>query len=405
MLRQRFSSLPLTTFALVALLAITVCAPCAAAKPRFKILHTVTGGLFSGLTLDARGNLFGTTTGGGTYNKGTIFEVSPGAHAWTLTTLHSFDGYDGSGGTGVGGMIFDAAGNLFGTAPGGVPYGGGVAFELTPHPSGWSYSVIYDFCQQYHCPEGGDPNPVIFDGAGNLYGTTDGGGSSGVGVAFELEPGSDGWEESVLYNFDGNRKRSGIYPSGPLVFDSSGNLYGTTPVANIYQEGAVFRLKHGSGGGWTETTLVRFNGINGARPYDGVIFDAEGNLYGTTVAGGGSDGFGVVFKLTPSPKGGWRQTLLYEFRRPEDGKFPSSGVAFDKAGSLYGTTSNGGNPICTGGCGVVYKLTPAAGGKWKYSVLHKFSGSDGGYPGGGVVIDRQGNLYGTAYNVVFEITQ
>jgi uncharacterized repeat protein (TIGR03803 family) len=400
MLRKRFPSFfcPSLTVLVLALTLI----PGAWAAPKFKILHTVPGGLFSGLTLDAKGNLFGTTTGGGTYNDGTIFELSPGSHGWTLSTIHSFDGYHGSGGTGVGGMIFDAAGNLFGTAPGGVPYGGGVAFEMTPQAGGWSYAVIYDFCQQYHCPDGGDPNPVIFDGAGNLYGTTAGGGTSGAGVAFKLWSGSDGWQETVLYNFDGSKK-SGIYPSGPLVFDSSGDLYGTTPVANIYQEGTVFKLKHLPGGGWTETTLVRFNGINGAEPSYGVVFDAAGNLYGATVTGG-PKGAGTVFKLAPEAKGGWKETLLYDFPEPANGEIPSGGVVFDSAGNVYGATAQGGIGPCYNGCGVVYKLSPDAKGKWNYTVLHKFDSQAESPSDGGLVVDKKGNLYGAAYTVVFEVT-
>ena len=389
------------------MVALAITLMCTAwAQPKFRILSTVPGGLFSGLTLDAKGDLFGVTGGGGTYDDGTIFELSPGAHGWTLNTIHSFDGYDGGAPNGT--LIFDAKGNMYGATPEGGTFGGGVVFEMMPGAGGWTYQVLYDFCPQYHCPDGGVPQwGVTLDPLGNLYGIGAGGGAHGQGVVFELTKGSDGWSEEPLFSFDD--VKTGLEPSGTLLWRGVDELYGTTASGGRVSSlcyfgcGMVFGLKHHLDGRWDEASFFRFNGTDGAGPYYGIV-GRSGDLYGTTQVGGGTNGFGVVFKLTPSSKSGWRQTLLYEFRRPEDGEFPSSGVAFDKAGNLYGTTSNGGNPICASGCGVVYKLTPAAGGKWEYSVLHKFSGSDGGYPGGGVVIGRQGNLYGTAYNVVFEIT-
>jgi uncharacterized repeat protein (TIGR03803 family) len=199
MRRTRFSSLisqSLTVLALAVVLLST-----AWAKPKFKILQTVPGGLFSGLTFDAQGNLYGVTGAGGDYNHGTIFELTPGANGWTLTTIHSFDGQDG--GTPNGGLIFDAAGNLYGTSPSGGT-GGGNVFEMTPGSSGWTFNVLYNFCLQYHCPDGGGPQAgVIIGNGGNLYGTTEGGGSVGEGVVFELTSASETWDESMLYSFDG----------------------------------------------------------------------------------------------------------------------------------------------------------------------------------------------------------
>jgi uncharacterized repeat protein (TIGR03803 family) len=406
MWRKRFSSLPrqvLTTLALVATLGATTWA-----KPKFKILHTVPGGLFSGLTFDAKGNLYGVTGAGGNDNRGTIFELTPGSQGWTLTTLHSFNGQDG--GSPNGGLIFDAAGNLFGTAFGGGT-GGGTAFEMTPGSGGWTFSVLYEFCLQYHCPDGGDPSAVIMDGLGNLYGTALAGGSYGDGIVFELMPGSSSWDETILHSFDGS---DGYFPYAALTFDKAGDLYGTTFYGGAYGVGSAFVLKHVSGGGWKERVLYSFCSAgfplcdDGLRPYAGVVLDGRGNLYGTTTQGGGNTcgetTCGTIFKLAPTHDGHWRHTVLYAFPNPGNGSFPTGGVTIDKAGNLYGATVAGGIGGCSGGCGVVYKLAPSANGKWTYTVLHKFDGSDGAQPLGGLIFDNKGNLYGTAYSVVFEIT-
>jgi uncharacterized repeat protein (TIGR03803 family) len=400
MLRKRFPFLvrqSLTTLALTATLIAT-----AWAQPKFKILATVPGGLFSGLTFDVKGNLYGGTGGGGEHNDGTIFELTPGAHGWTLTTIHSFDGYDG--GSPNGGLIFGAAGNLYGTSPSGGTYDGGNVFELAPGVDSWTFNDLYDFCPQYHCPGGSAPKAgVVIGNGGSLFGTTASGGSVDEGVVFKLAPGSGKWNESVLYNFDG--RKGGIQPYAPLIFDAEGNLYGTTAGTNVYQEGTVFELVQHLD--WKERKLWQFDGADGAGPSHGVVFDASANLYGT--AGGGKDacsGFlcGVVFSLTQTQNGRWKETVIHNFSNEADGWLPSSGVVLDKAGNLYGTTGVGGIGDCPDGCGVVYRLAPAANGKWQYTVLHRFTGSDGGEPGGGLIFDKKGNLYGTAYNVVYEIT-
>jgi uncharacterized repeat protein (TIGR03803 family) len=391
---------PLTILAL----AIALTSP-VWAQPKFKILATVPGGLFGGVTFDATGNLYGTTTGGGDHNDGTIFELTPGAQGWTLTTLHSFDGYDG--GSPNGGLIFDAAGNFYGTTPSGGAYGGGNLFELTPGSGGWSFNDLYDFCHQYHCPDGGDPSAPIMDGLGNLYGAALAGGSYGAGIVFELTSGSGGWGETILHSFDG---ADGYFPYAALTFDGAGNLYGTTFRGGAYGGGLVFKLKHATDGLWKESALYSFCADgppacgDGVGPYAGVVLSGSGNLYGTTTQGGGNTcgetTCGTIFRLTPTRSGGWKHTVLYAFPDPGDGSFPTGGVIVDKAGNLYGATVGGG----IGGFGVVYKLAPQPGGKWKYTVLHRFHGSDGGQPLGGLTFDGKGSLYGTAYNVVFEVT-
>jgi uncharacterized repeat protein (TIGR03803 family) len=405
MRRKRFSSLvrrSLTILALIAMLLATTWA-----KPKFKILHTVPGGLFSGLTFDAKGNLYGVTGGGGDHNDGTIFELIPGSQGWTLTTLHSFDGQHG--GSPNGGLIFDAAGNLFGTAATGGAYGGGTVFELTPGSGGWTFNDLYDFCHQYHCPDGAAPSAVIMDGLGNLYGPALAGGSYGDGIVFELMPGSERWDEAILHSFN---YADGDSPYAALIFDKTGDLCGTTFYGGAYGGGSAFRLRRGSGGEWKERVLHSFCSAgfplceDGLHPDAGVVLSGSGRLYGTTTQGGGNmcgeATCGTVYELTPT-RNGWGDTVMYAFPDPGSGSFPTGGVVIDKAGSLYGT-AGGGSSSCSGGCGVVYRLSPTATGNWKYTVLHEFTGQDGFYPAGGVVLDSKGNVYGTAYNTVFEIT-
>jgi uncharacterized repeat protein (TIGR03803 family) len=264
MQRTRFSSLlrqSLTVLALTAALVATV-----EAQAKFKILHTVPGGLFGRLTFDARGNLYGGTGGGGDHNDGTIFELTPGAHGWTLKTIHSFDGYDG--GNPNGGLIFDAAGNMYGTTPSGgkAVYGGGTVFEMTPESGGWSFKVLYDFCLQIHCPDGNAPSGgLVMDGLGHLYGSAGGGGNYDEGVAFELVAGASAsdWTEHVLYDFQGTK--TGFGPSGPLSFDTAGNLYGTTAGTFSSEAGTVFELSKWSGG-WRHRKLWQFDEADGAGP-------------------------------------------------------------------------------------------------------------------------------------------
>ena len=395
----------LTILALAALLVST-----AWAKPKFKILHAVPGGLFGGVTRDAKGNLYGGTSGGGDYNHGTIFQLTRGAHGWSLTTLHSFDGYDG--GSPNGGLIFDAAGNLYGTSPSGGAYNAGNIFEMSPGAGNWTFDVLYDFCFQYHCPDGGYPTGLTADALGNLYGGA-GGGAYGDGVIFELMHSAieGGWNELVLYDFGW---KSGSGPDSPLTFDASGNLYGATFRGAAYGGGAIFTLQRASGGNWKQHVLYNFCSAgppfckDGVAPYAGVVLDDLGNLYGTTTQGGGNKcgetTCGTVFRLTRMQGGHWKHTVLYAFPNPEDGSFPTGGVTIDSKGNLYGATVAGGIGRCPGGCGVAYKLGPDANGKWKYTILHKFDGSDGAQPLGGLIRDKKGNIYGTAYNVVFEIT-
>jgi uncharacterized repeat protein (TIGR03803 family) len=228
---------------------------------------------------------------------------------------------------------------------------------------------------------------------------------------FKLAPNPDGtWTESVLYSFTGGA--DGGSPWAALVFDAAGNLYGTTWVGGADGKGAVFKLTPNPDGTWTESVLYSFTGgADGAYPAAGVIFDAAGNLYGTT-GGGGADDNGAVFKLTPDPDGSWTESVLHSFTGGADGGGPVTALIFDAAGNLYGTTAGGGSRllnICRGlGCGVVFELTPTSTG-WSETVLNEFLGKAAD-PEAPVIFDPKGNLYGTTwsgtgnYGVVFEIT-
>jgi uncharacterized repeat protein (TIGR03803 family) len=385
-----------------------------AATSTYKILHVFEGAKnpSGGLTWDGGGNLYGTTMFGGAHDAGTVFKLKPNPDGtWTSRILHSFRGEDGRNpGAGV---IFDAAGNLYGT----TNWGGaccGVVFKLAPKPDGtWTESVLYRFTGG---ADGLRPLArLVFDAAGNLYGTTSNGGASGLGcdtnpgcgVVFKLTPEPDGtWRESVLDTFTG---ANGLYPVAGLLFDATGNLYGTTVIGGDLTClsgagcGVVFKLTPNPDGTWTETVLHSFTGGDGAEPYAGLVFDAAGDLYGTTSWGGAY--YGVVFKLAPRADGTWKESVLHSFTGSDGAG--SSTLIFDAAGNLYGT-AGGGIGCAQAGCGVVFKLTPTASG-WTERVLHFFKGY-GQYPSGPVIFDQVGNLYGTAYSgsnnygLVFEIT-
>ncbi|HXM22466.1 MAG TPA: choice-of-anchor tandem repeat GloVer-containing protein [Terriglobales bacterium] len=399
------------------------------AQGKYKTLHTFessgTGGsaLTGGLIVDQSGNLYGTAAFGGTYSQGTVFKLTPGSNGgWAIKVLHSFTG-GADGGIPLAALILDQVGNLYGTARQGGNNGAGVVFKLAPNQDGsWTESILYSFT-------GGADGAVpfaglIFDQAGNLYGTTvEGGGSTnsacsnGCGTVFKLTAKSDGsWTESVLHSFcllDACRDGATPFIAG-LIFDQTGNLYGTTEHGGNLSQcngngcGVVFQLTPNADGSWTENILHRFSSINsywGVFPLDSLIFDGSGNLYGTAEFGGAAGG-GVVFQLTPNADGSWREKVLHSFTG-RDGSVPYASLIFDHSGNLYGTTFEGG----AGGAGVVFKLTPNSNGGWHETVLHAFHDRPGALPNAGVIFDGAGNLYGTTYGdsnttfgSVFEIT-
>jgi uncharacterized repeat protein (TIGR03803 family) len=248
---------------------------------------------------------------------------------------------------------------------------------------------------------------LIFDSAGNLYGTTYAGGTGtacneNCGTVFELTPESNGgWTEKILHNF--GHGSDGSNPAGSLIFDASGNLYGTTTGGGSHGACTVFELSPNASGGWSKKVLHSFNHKDGLNPYANLILDAAGNLYGTTATGGsGTDcfgyGCGTVFELTQNSSGDWTEKVLHTFHKNRDGWLLYDSLIFDAVGNLYGTTSKGGTVTdCLGnGCGTVFELTPKADGGWSEKVLHRFNSKDGGAPNG-LIFDASGNLYGTTY--------
>ena len=384
------------------------------AAPKFKVLHAFSykegDGPWDNLVWDKAGNLYGTTTAGGTYGYGAVFQLRPGHNGeWAEATIHDFD-INGEGGYGPdGGIVFDAAGNLYGTTEWGGANGLGTVFELSPGFKGWTFAVLYTFCGKPSCLDGAAPyGSLVIDGAGKLYGT--------AGAAFELKPGSDGWTEEVIYGFRSNRGGTTAL-AGPIL-DETGNLYGVTERGGTACSppgcGTAYELKPVAGG-WKHIILHNFGRFqnDGVGPGVGQLArDGAGNLFGTTRAGGRNicfGGCGTVFKLTPESNGHWKETVLYSFRNGATGNGPGAGVVVDKAGNLYGATIYGGTAQC--GCGVVYKLARGAKGTWHYSVLHAFLGSDGAQPDANLILDHKGNLYGTTpaggsggLGVVFEVT-
>jgi uncharacterized repeat protein (TIGR03803 family) len=386
----------------------------------------------AGMIFDRHGNLYGATLLGGNLacgstdapGCGTVFELTPTSGGrWKFGVIDRFGVGDGSGPPS--GLVADASGNLYGTMSQESGGGCGMAYKLTPSPhDGWKEHILYRF--KCGTSDGMWPaSSLIFDSAGNLYGTTLEGGSGcpspGCGTVFQLSPSSSGaWTENVLYSFTGGT--DGVWPAGGLVFDTVGNLYGTTeysysnlkcndsPVGPIGC-GAVYELSPASRGSWTETTLHDFMGYpnDGAFPTAALILDQAGNLYGTTTEGGNgpciantdNPGCGTVFKLSPGSGGVWTENVLYNFTLSFQGtEMNPNGITMDSKGNLY-TTTEYGSPAsdCNYrlGCGAVWELTPSSGGRWAVIVLYNFgsSASDGEYPLGTLSFDAMGNLYGT----------
>ena len=381
----------------------------------YKVLHQFSpyngDGYFpeGGVVLDRQGNLYGTTGDGGletclAQGCGTVWELTPDPDgSWTENLIHKFDGSDGT--FPANSPVFDAQGNLYGIAGSGGTYTLGAIFELTPNGGTWTDTTLHQFTGGWD--GAGNPDSQLdVDPQGHIYGSTASGGAYGHGIVFALVgPEST---EIVLHAFTGGA--DGATPLGPLTFDASGNIYGTA-VGGGLGYGLVFKLTPNKfKAGWTETVLYAFAYQDRIEPSGGVIFDAAGNLYGTS-AYGGDHNLGAVYKLTPHADGSWSPSLLYSFTGTPDGQDAYTPLIFDDAGNLYGTTNGGGPHLF----GTVFKLTPSAGGTWTETILYGFTGgADGGAPLYGVIMDSAGNLYGTTplggivtrgpAGVVFEIT-
>jgi uncharacterized repeat protein (TIGR03803 family) len=334
-----------------------------------------------------------------------VFELTRGSGSWSEKVLHEFPSWANDGQGPTSGLIVDATRRLYGTTGGGGgDYKYGTVFELTPKTDSWTEEIVHRFRFNDNgcCPDAG----VITDKAGDLFGV--------AGVAFELSSRPRSWKETVLHDFTGQHGDGSVARAG-LTRDNSGNLYGITEQGGGGGCGGgcgiSFELHRKADGKWAETITHTFGIRNGDGESPGVgalAIDGSGNLYGTT-AGGGSTGYGTVFRLTPDSNGRWKETVLYSFEGGTNGVEPAAGVVMDRSGNPYGTTIAGGNSNC--GCGLVYKLAPRPGGKWKYTVLHAFLGFDGAQPDANLILDDKGNLYGTAATggtygggVAFELT-
>lgn len=262
----------------------------------------------------------------------------------------------------------------------------------------YAYAATEQVIFPFGLSQGFGPGPLIFDAAGNLYGVAVGGGGNSQGLVFELSP-SLGWTESVLHSFSGS---DGARPIGALIFDSKGNLYGATQNGGGSGCGGsgcgvIFELSPSSAG-WTETVLYTFTGgADGSFPVGGLVADSSGSLYGTAMFGGSAN-VGTIFRLWHT-SASWKFSVLHSFTGSEGGE-PDAGLVIGSPTILYGTASAGGKQSCSGlltpGCGTVFKLTHVTSG-WKFAVIHFFTGGNGGSnPASSLTLDQAGNLYGTA---------
>jgi hypothetical protein len=397
-----------------------------------------------GVVFDKQGNLYGATTGGGP--AGTVFQLKPPAHQgnpWTETLIYQFQGESSKDGSAPnGGLIVDAAGNLYGvTAYGGAgdclllgaKVGCGTVHEISPPTQKSGETILYSFptAKQGYVPNG----DLVFDHAGNPYGATISGGGKGTtcdpfyqycGAVFKLSPPKTKggkWTERVLHAFASGS--DGANPNGGLVLDSKNAIYGTT-YAGGKEGGAcgsggcgtVFELKPPTkkGGAWTEKALHRFSGQDGGNPATGVLFDGNGNLYFTTVGGGGGNfPSGTVVQVVLRSDGTWTEHILHSFQDNSDGGEPRSSLVFDSKGNLYGTATSGGSYFA----GTVFQLAKNSAGQWVFAAVYSFNGvnnGDGAFPSGDIVLNA-GNIFGTTAvggtgsscqggcGTVFEVTQ
>jgi len=405
----------------LAALAVAFLLATSAHAQTYSVIYNFAGGSdgatpFAGVTFDSAGSMYGTASAAGRRGYGDVYRLVPGGSGWTFYLLYTFRGLGPQDNDGAGPysrVTIGPDGALYGSTISGGDgdgcrelHGCGTVYRVSPKPGQiydpWEETVLYRFGTY----DGSDPyfGDVVFDSAGNLYGTTRNGGANLQGAVYKLTPLAGNWTEQVIYSFAG--MPDGSAPLNGPVLDQSGNLYGITYAGGVSGWGTVYRLSL-SGSTSQESVLYSFhNGGDGLYPTSAVFLDASGNLYGATQTGG-ADGGGAVFELTPSGNGAWSVSTVYGFSGPGLANSYRT-LTMDRAGYLYGTDSMGG----AHGQGSVFKLTPSNGG-WICTTLHDFTGGeDGGAPYGVLSVNGNGNIYGTASTggaygngVVFEIVR
>ncbi|HVI10085.1 MAG TPA: choice-of-anchor tandem repeat GloVer-containing protein [Candidatus Binatia bacterium] len=386
----------------------------ASARAGEKVLFPMssqTPGPNSALTADGAGNFYGIAGGPAGVLGGCnqVYELSPTSGGqWQVTVIYKFQNCAQNGMYPLGSLSIDKEGNLYGSEYNSLSDGSGQVYELKKRPGGnWLFGVLHNFPPS----EGGPVGDLTFDSAGNIYGATYYASTAFDGEVFELSPQSNGtWKESILYTFNYTAPPAG--PADGLTFDSQGNLYGPAFYGSHGGYGAIYKLSPQSNGSWALTTLYNFkSGPDGSEPNSKLVFDSEGNLYGTAL----EPANGQVFQLRPAGGGLWTKTTIHAFLQSNqsDGRQPLGTLVFDSKGNLYGETEFGGTGCNQNLCGVIYELSPQAGGSWTETILHQFeSAEDGSEPQGGITLDGAGNIYGTTYHggsrygygTIFEIT-
>jgi uncharacterized repeat protein (TIGR03803 family) len=423
---MRRVALALVSFSLLALLpALTPTALAQAGKESllysFQEEVTDVTSPYAGITVDSKGNFYGTGTnyGGPTFHGG-VWELSPPATsggAWTEQVLFAFDNTGTDAYNAGSGAILDSKGNLYGVTNEGGANGKGAVYELSPPAKAgdpWTEKIIHDFADDGtdgYNPEGND---LVFDSKGNLLGCATSGGSHVYGVIYELTPQVNGtWTETILHNF--GAAGDGAGPRGGLIPDASGNFYGTTssgtPTNTSSLSGTVFELSPASGGTWTYSQLYGFQSsgaVNAGGLLGSPAFDSAGNIYGTSYSGG-ANFLGTVWEISPpaTSGGAWTGQILYSFGTNPDANYPYGSVTI-VGNTVYATTTRGG----ANSGGTIVAFTPKSGGGWNYNIAYAFGAYEGDASGpySGMIADSNGNLFGTTISggsagggTVFEI--
>jgi uncharacterized repeat protein (TIGR03803 family) len=322
------------------------------------VLYSFTGGAdggepYKGVTLDREGNLYGTAVTGGSGNCeggcGVVYKLTNSGGTWNQKVIHAFTGGDDGSGPGAR-VTVDRGGNIYGMTPTGGVNGLGTIYKIHQAGDAWNFTVIHPFTGGADGGSGSAGRMILRKG--RLYGAATTGGNYGSGVVFELTPaGVGGWHFKTIYSFHG--QPDGSFPYGALLFDHLGNIYGTTYYGGDNGIGAVYKLSPRPVGEWDENVIYSFQeGSDGNSPISNLVFDSAGNLYGTTSEGG--LGSGTIFKLSPIGGGQWTETVVHPFQGPPDGAFAYNGMVVDRFGNFYGATVHGGEN--DDGC--VYKFTP-----------------------------------------------